>query len=121
MHHVVTSVLDMKEEPKNLDPRMPKNHHAITIVLGTEAEVDDLDRHHHNITIAQDTEEKANDLDLHDTHTTTKTMKSRWGHHASLKGFVERRYPKDSNYPMISRSMMGRKNHSHGCQIICKQ
>jgi hypothetical protein len=84
MHHAVTSVLDMNKEPKNLDPCMPKNHHAVTIVLGTEAEAGDLDHHHHNITIAQGTEEKDDDLDLQDTHTTTKTTKSRWGHHASL-------------------------------------
>jgi hypothetical protein len=28
--------------------------------------------------------------------------------------------PKGSSYPMISRSTMGRKNHSRGYQIICK-
>jgi hypothetical protein len=59
---------------------MPKNHHAITIVLGIEAESDDLGRHHHNATIALGMEEEVDNLDLHDTHTTTRTMKLRWGH-----------------------------------------
>jgi hypothetical protein len=88
---------------------MPKNHHAVTIVLSAEAEADHLGRHHHNTTIAQGTEEEFNDPDLHDTHTIMKMTKSRWGHHASLVGFAERWYPKDSNYPMISRSTTGQR------------
>jgi hypothetical protein len=43
------------------------------------------------------------------------------GAYASLAGFAEHRYPKDSNYPMTSRSTTGHKNHSHGCRIIYKQ
>jgi hypothetical protein len=121
MHHSVTSVLDMREVPKNLDPRMPKNHNVVTIVLCTEAEADDLGLHHHDTTIAQDTKEEVDDPDLHDIQTIAKMTKSRWGHHALLTKFAKRQYPKDSNYPMISRSTMGRKNHSHGCQIIYKQ
>jgi hypothetical protein len=79
MHHSVTSVLDMREVPENLDPRMPKNHNTVTIVLCIEAEADDLGLHHHDTTIAQDTEEEVDDPDLHDIHTTAKTTKSRWG------------------------------------------
>jgi hypothetical protein len=107
MHHAITSVLDTREGPENLGPCMPKNHHAVTIVLGAEAEADHLGCHDHNTTIAQGTEEEVNDPDLHDTHTITKMTKSRWGHHASLVGFAERRYPKDSNYTMISKSTTG--------------
>jgi hypothetical protein len=82
MHHAITSVLDMREELKNLDPCMLKNHHAITTVLGTEVEVDDLGLHHHDTIIAQDMEEEVDDPVLHDIHKTTKTMESRWGHHS---------------------------------------
>jgi hypothetical protein len=34
---------------------------------------------------------------------------------------VCRPYPKDSNYPMISRNMTGPRSHDHGSQITCKQ
>jgi hypothetical protein len=100
---------------------MPKNHHAITRVLGTEAKADDLGLCHHGITIAQDTEEEVDDPDLHDIHMTTKTTKLRWVRHALLTEFTENQYLKDSNYPMINRNTKGRKNHSHGYQTICKQ
>jgi hypothetical protein len=81
-HHAITSVLDTREEPKNLDPRMSKNHHSVTIVLGMEAEADELGLHHHDSTISQDTEKEVNDPDLHDINTTMKMTKSRCGHPA---------------------------------------
>jgi hypothetical protein len=115
------SVLDTKEEPEDLGPCMPKNHHAITIVLGMEIESYDPGLHHHDTTIAQGTEEEVDVPDPRDIHMITKTTKLRWGHHVSLAEFAERRYPKDSSYPMTSTSTMGRRNHSHGYQIICKQ
>jgi hypothetical protein len=34
-------------------------------------------------------------------------MKKRWEHHALLAEFAPHLYPKDSNYPMISRNTMG--------------
>jgi hypothetical protein len=37
------------------------------------------------------------------------------------EGFAERGYPKDSNYHMTSKNMMGRKNPSCGYQIIFRQ
>jgi hypothetical protein len=74
-HHDVTSVLDAREEPRNLDPRTLKNHHAVTTVLRMEAEADDLGIHHHDTTIAQDTEEEVDDLDLHDIDMTMKMTK----------------------------------------------
>jgi hypothetical protein len=120
MHHDIISVQDTRPEPKNLGPRMPKNHRAITTVIREEAEDDDLGLHHHDTTIAQGVEEEVDDPDLRDTHTTTKTTKLRWEDHASLEGSIEHRYPKDSSYPMISRSMMDRRSHSYGYQIICK-
>jgi hypothetical protein len=78
---------------------MPKNHRAITTVLGEEAEDDNLGLHHHDTIIAQGTKGEVDDPDLCDIHTTTKMMKLRWGHHASLEGFAEHWYPKDSSYP----------------------
>jgi hypothetical protein len=50
-----------------------------------------------------------------------KTTKRRWEHHALLTEFAPHQYPKDSNYPMISKNMMDRRSHNHGSQIICKQ
>jgi hypothetical protein len=108
----------MRVEPKDLDRRMPKNHHALTIVLGIE--VDDPGLHHHDTTIAQSMGEEVDDPKIHDIYTTMRTMKLRWGRHDLLEGFTERRYPKDSNYPMISKSMTDRKSHNHGYQIICR-
>jgi hypothetical protein len=67
-HHVAT------EEPTGLDPRIETSHHAIIIVLGTEAKVDVQDLSHQDITIAHGREE-AKDPNHQDTHTTTKTTK----------------------------------------------
>jgi hypothetical protein len=72
-------VPDTKKEPKDLGPRMSKNHHAVTIVLGMETEADDPGIHHHDATVAQGTEEQVNDPDPCDIHMITKTTKSRWG------------------------------------------
>jgi hypothetical protein len=110
----------MKEKPEDLSPRMLKNHHAITIVLGAEAEVDDPDLHHHNTTIAHDMEE-AKGPNLQDIRTTTKMTKYKWERHALLAKFVGRQCPKYSSYPMINKNTMGHKNHSYGRRIICKQ
>jgi hypothetical protein len=82
------SALDVREEPKNLGPRIRKYHHAITIVLSIEA--DDLGHHRHDTTIAQDTEEEADGPNFQDIHMTMKMMKSRWGHYALLPEFAER-------------------------------
>jgi hypothetical protein len=43
------------------------------------------------------------------------------GHHALLAEFAALPYPKDSNYPMISRNMMDLRSHSHDSQTIYKQ
>jgi hypothetical protein len=50
-----------------------------------------------------------------------KTMKKRWEHHALLAEFAPYLYPKDSNYPVISRNTMDLRSHSHGSWIIYKQ
>jgi hypothetical protein len=50
-----------------------------------------------------------------------KDAKIEMGHHVSLAEFIEHRYPKDSSYPMTSRSMTNHRNHNHCYQIICKQ
>jgi hypothetical protein len=92
-------------------------HHAVTIVLGTGAGVDDPGHCHQNDTIAQVTEEPK-DPSLIGKCTTMKMMKKRWEHHALLAEFVALPYPKDSNYPMISRNMTDLRSHSHGSQII---
>jgi hypothetical protein len=50
-----------------------------------------------------------------------KMMKKRWVRYALPEGFAEREYPKDSNYHMISKSMMGHKNLDYGYQTTYKQ
>jgi hypothetical protein len=50
-----------------------------------------------------------------------KTMKKRWASYALPEEFTEREYPKDSNYHMISKSMMGHKNPDYGYQTTYKQ
>jgi hypothetical protein len=96
------------------------DHHTVTVVLDAEAGVDNPGNHHQNATTAQDTEEPE-DPSLPGKRTTIKTMKRRWEHHALLAEFTALPYPKDSNYPMISRNMMDLRSHSHGSQIIYKQ
>jgi hypothetical protein len=66
-----------------------QDHHAVTTVLGTEAEVDDLKRHHQGDTTVQRTKEP-DDPELPIEHMTTKTMKRRWGRHALPIGFASR-------------------------------
>jgi hypothetical protein len=73
-----------------------------------------------NTTKAQGTEEPE-DPSLPIRHTTTKMTKKRWEHHALLAKFAPLPYPKDSNYPMISRNTTDLRIHSHGSQIIYKQ
>jgi hypothetical protein len=65
--------------------------------------------------------EEPKNLNLQTESTAMKTTKRRWEHHALLVEFAPRQYPRDSNYPMISKSTMDRRSHSHGSQIIYKQ
>jgi hypothetical protein len=97
--------------------KSPRHHNSPCV----ETEADDPGLCHHDTTIAQGTKEEVDDPDPRDIHMITKTTKLRWGHRVSLVEFAEHRYPKDSSYPMTSRSMMGHRNHSHSYQIICKQ
>jgi hypothetical protein len=92
---------------------------AVTIVLGVEAVVDDLDRHRQNSMGAQSMEELEN-LDLQTEGTAMKTTKKRWEHRALPVGFALRQYLRGLNYPMINKSTMDHKNHSHGSEIIYK-
>jgi hypothetical protein len=96
------------------------DHHAITIVLGARAGVDDLGHHHQSTTTVQGTNEPE-DPSLPRRRTTTKTTKIRWELHGLLAEFAALLYPKDLNYPMINRNMMDLRSHSHGSQIIYKQ
>jgi hypothetical protein len=96
------------------------DYHAITTVLGAETGVDEPVHHHQNTTTAQRTEEPK-DPSLPGKRMTTKTMKKRWEHHALLAEFATLPYPKDSNYPMISRNMTYLRSHCHGSQTIYKQ
>jgi hypothetical protein len=96
------------------------DHHAITAVLGAEAGVNDPGHHHQNTTTAQGIEEPE-DPSLLGKHTTTKTMKKRWEHHALLTEFAELPFSKGSNYPIIIRNMTDLRSHSHGSRIIYKQ
>jgi hypothetical protein len=65
--------------------------------------------------------EEPEDPSLPRRRATMKTTKRRWGLHVLLAEFATLMYPKDSNYPMISRNMTDHRNHSHGSQIIYKQ
>jgi hypothetical protein len=47
-----------------------------------------------------------------------RITKRKWARYALPEGFAEHEYPKDSNYHMISRNIMGRKNPNYGRQ--CK-
>jgi hypothetical protein len=97
-----------------------QDHHVVTIVLGTGAAVDDLEHHNQGDTKSQSIEEPK-DPGLQTRRTIMKTTKRRWGHHALPTGFAPCQYPKVSNYPMISKSTMDPRSHSHGSRIICKQ
>jgi hypothetical protein len=58
---------------------------------------------------------------MHGMKKTTKTMKRKWARYALPEGFTKRKYPKDSNYHIISRNMMGRKNPGYGYQTTFRQ
>jgi hypothetical protein len=96
------------------------DHHTVTIVLGAGAGVDNPSHHHQSTTTTQGTKEPK-DPSLPGRRMTTKTMKRRWELHALLVELAALPYPKDSNYPMISRNMTDLRSHSHGSQIIYKQ
>jgi hypothetical protein len=49
-----------------------------------------------------------------------RTRKQRWGGYALPIGFAERKYPKDSSYPTISKSTTDHRNPNYGYQIIFK-
>jgi hypothetical protein len=111
---LVGSKLTAREEEmcRNEGTHNP-DQHAVKIVLGTEAGVDDLGHYHQNTTTARGTKEPE-DPSLPNKRTTTKMKKKKWEHHALLTEFVEHPYLKDSNYPMTSRSMTGPRSHNHG-------
>jgi hypothetical protein len=46
---------------------------------------------------------------------TMRTRKQRWGRYALPIGFIEHKYPKDSNYLTISKNTMDHRNPSYGC------
>jgi hypothetical protein len=123
MHRAALQGLKMvgnKLSAKEEEAYHNKDHHAVTIVLGTEAVVDDLEHHHQDDTEARSMEEPK-DPGLQTKHKTTKMTKKRWRHRALLTGFAPCQYPRVSNYPMISKNMTDPRSHSHGSRIICKQ
>jgi hypothetical protein len=71
-------------------------------------------------TKARDTEEPEHPI-LPPRHMITKTTKKRWEHRALLAEFAPRLYPKDSNYPMISRNMMDLRSRGRGSQTTYRQ
>jgi hypothetical protein len=99
--------------------RINLDHHAITAVLGAGVVADDLGHHHEDTTKAQSMEEPEGP-ELPPRHTTTKTTKKRWGHRALLIEFAPHQYPRVSNYPMTSKSMMDHRSRNRGSQIICR-
>jgi hypothetical protein len=76
------------------------DHHAITTVLGAEAEVDDPD-HHHQSTIKARGMKEPKDPGLPIRRMITKTTRKRWEHLALLAEFATLPCPKDSSYAMI--------------------
>jgi hypothetical protein len=62
------------EDPRGLDPHIKTSRHVVTIVLGTEAEVNVHDLHHQGTTTTH-SKEKAEDPNPRDTHTTMTMMK----------------------------------------------
>jgi hypothetical protein len=63
---------------------------------------------------------EADDPNFQDMRTTMNMTNSRWGCHALTIGFAERQYPKGSNRPMISKSMMEHKSPSRGYQTTSR-
>jgi hypothetical protein len=96
------------------------DHHTIIAVLGAGVVADDLGHRRQDITKAQSMEEPE-DPGLPPRHTTTKTTKKRWEHRALLIEFAPHQYPRVSNYPTISKSMMDPRSRNHGYRIICRQ
>jgi hypothetical protein len=74
------------------------DHHAITIVLDTEAGVNDLSHHHQSTSTAHGMKEPE-DPSLPSKRTTMTMTKRRWERHDLLAEFIEPPYLKDSNYP----------------------
>jgi hypothetical protein len=95
-----------EEEAYHKKGPINQDHHAVTEVLGTEVEVDDLGRHHLDDTVVQRTKE-SDDPELPTERMTTKTMKRRWGRHALPGRFASRQYPKVLNYLMINKKYDG--------------
>jgi hypothetical protein len=117
---VPTSYQQKKRRHLTTRKHTSQGHLAVTIVLGIEAVVDDLDRHHQDTMGAQNMEEPE-DLDLQTESTAMKTTKRRWEHHASPAGFALRQYPRGSNYLMINKSTTDHRFHSRGSQTIYEQ
>jgi hypothetical protein len=111
---MVGNKLTAKEEEAH------RGHHTATTVLGTGVVVDDLDHHHQGDIKARSMEEPEGP-GLPQKHMTMKTTKKRWGHRALLTEFALHQYPRVSNYPTTSKSMMDLRSHSHGSQITYKQ
>jgi hypothetical protein len=93
--------------------RINPDHHAVTSVLGTGVVADDLGHHRQDTTKAQSREEPEGP-GLPPRHTTTKTTKKRWEHRALLIEFAPHQYPRVSNYPMTSKSMMDPRSRNRG-------
>jgi hypothetical protein len=117
---VATSYQQKKRRHITRRKHTRQDHLTVTIVLGAEAVVDDLDRHHQNSMGVQSMEE-LEDLDLQTEGTAMKTTKRRWEHRALPVGFTLRQYPRGSNYLMINKNTTDHRNHSHGSQTIYKQ
>jgi hypothetical protein len=118
--HQATSYQQKERRHITRRKHISQDHLAVTIVLGAEAVVDDLDHHHQSSMGAQSMEE-LEDLDLQIEGTAIKMMKRRWGHRALPVGFALCQYPKGLSYLTINKSMTDHRSHSHGSQTIYKQ
>jgi hypothetical protein len=97
MHHAALNGLKMvgknyqQKRRKCIATKEPINqgHHAVTTVLGTEVEVNDLGHHHQDDILVQKTK-KPDNPEPQIKHETMKTIKRRWGHHALPARFASR-------------------------------
>jgi hypothetical protein len=58
---------------------------------------------------------------MHGRKKIMRTTKMRWARYALPEGFAEGEYPKDLNYYMINKSMVGHRNLNYGYQTTSKQ
>jgi hypothetical protein len=118
---MVGNKLTAKEEEahrnkENHKPRSPRHHNSPRHRSGSRRSRSPSPRRHKS-----PKHEEPKGPGLPPKRMTMKTMKKRWGRRALLIEFAPHQYPRVSNYPMTSKSMMDLRSHSHGSQITYRQ